>query len=102
MNAHGVAFCVLISTLKTKAPTVTKTSRGLKRLFGGPEVDGTVAMYFSRQVPNPGMLAKNETVPSQSTLSISSLQYGVTSKRSGAAATPVAKETLVKKTGVAA
>jgi len=37
-----------------------KTSRGLNVLFGGPDVDGAIAMYFSLQPENgPGSIANN-------------------------------------------
>jgi hypothetical protein len=62
-------------------------------LFGGPDVDGTTAMYFSRQEPNPGIVANNVAFALQSTLSMFSVQYSLTRKRSGEAATPVGKGT---------
>jgi hypothetical protein len=82
--------------LKTKAPSVAKTSRGVNGADPGgfPEFtdcDGAIVMYFSRQEPNPGIVANNETLPSQATVSMFSEQNSLTSKRSGAAATPVGK-----------
>ena len=53
-------------------------------------------MYFSRQEPNPGNVANTVAFPAQSIDKMSSLQNGVTSKRSGAAATPVGKKALGK------
>ena len=50
-------------------------------------------MYFSRQEPNPGIVANIVAFPLQSTLSTFSEQYSLTSKRSGEAATPVGKGT---------
>ena len=54
-------------------------------------------MYFSRQEPNPGKVANNETVPWQSIVSMSSVQNSLTSKRSGEAATPVGKGTWTER-----
>jgi hypothetical protein len=72
-------------------------------LFGGAEVNGATAMYFSRQEPNPGITANTEAFPLQSTLSMFSEQYSLTRKRSGEAATPVGNGTAaVKGTGVEA
>jgi hypothetical protein len=76
-------------TLKIKRPSVAKTSRGVNVLFGGPDVDGATAMYFSRQEPNPGNVANTVACPLQSIERTSSVQKGLTSKRSGEAATPV-------------
>jgi hypothetical protein len=60
-------------------------------------------MYFSRQEPNPGSIANSVAFPLQSILSMFSEQYSLTSKRSGAAATPVGKGTLeLKGIGLAA
>jgi hypothetical protein len=53
-------------------------------------------MYFSRQEPNPGNVAYTEAVPSQASEMACSVQNGVTSKRSGEAATPVGKKALGK------
>ena len=64
-----------------------------ERVVAAADVDGTRAMYFSRQEPNPGIVANNEAFPLQSTLSMFSEQNSLTSKRSGAAATPVGKGT---------
>jgi hypothetical protein len=57
------------------------------------DTDGAIAMYFSRQEPNPGNVANTEAFPLQSTVAMFSEQNSVTSKRSGAAATPVGKGT---------
>src|SRR5439155_16341520 len=86
--------------LKTIAPCVTKTSRGVNP--AAADCDGAIAMYFSRQEPNPGIVANNETVPSQATVSMLSVQYSLTNRSVREAATPVGKGTLVKKVGLAA
>src|SRR5205814_7147923 len=49
--------------LKTVAPSVTKTSRGVNP--AAADCDGAIVTYFSRQEPNPGIVANNETVSSQ-------------------------------------
>jgi hypothetical protein len=93
-SANGVTIPSWI--LKTLGPSVTKTSRGVNGVNPPPEFTDcaeAIVMYFSRQEPNPGNVANNEAVPLQSTLSMFSLQNSVTSKRSGAAATPVGKGT---------
>jgi hypothetical protein len=68
------------------------------------DTNGAIVMYFSRQEPgSPGIVANNETVPSQATLSILSVQNSLTSKRSGAAVTLVGKGiegTRVKEVGL--
>jgi hypothetical protein len=67
------------------------------------DCDGAIVMYFSRQEPNPGNIANSEAFPLQSSLSMFSEQYSLTSKRSGAAATPVGKGTpLLKGVGLEA
>ena len=43
----------------------------MNELFGGPDVDGATAMYFSRQEPNPGIVANSVAFALQSTLSMS-------------------------------
>src|SRR5438034_11723258 len=68
-------------TLKTNAPSVAKTSRGVNP--AAADCDGAIAMYFSRQEPNPGSVANTEAVPSQATALMFSLQNSLTSKRSG-------------------
>src|SRR6516225_8515523 len=74
---------------KIKAPSVTKTSRGVNP---APAAwFGATAMYFSRQEPNPGSVLVDTIAPLEAIVSTSSEQYGATSKRSGAAATPVGK-----------
>ena len=83
------------STLKTKAPSTAKTSRGVNP--AAADCDGAIAMYFSRQEPNPGNVANTVAFPLQSILSMFSEQYSLTSKRSGAAATPVGKGTPAAK-----
>src|SRR5439155_20650724 len=95
-SANGVTIPSWI--LKTLGPSVTKTSRGVNGADPGgfPEFTDcaeAIVMYFSRQEPNPGNVANNEAVPLQSSVAMFSLQYSLTSKRSGAAATPVGKGT---------
>src|SRR5436309_12927881 len=63
-------------TLKIEAPSVTKTSRGVNP--AAADCDGAIAMHLSRQEPNPGSVANNETVPSQSTVSMFSVQHSLT------------------------
>ena len=46
-----------LSILKTKAPSVVKTSRGVNP--AAADCDGAIVMYFSRQEPNPGSVANN-------------------------------------------
>src|SRR5947208_1382369 len=86
--------------LKTIDLGLTKTSRGVNP--AAADCDGAIAMYFSRHEPNPGIVANNETVPSQATVSMLSVQYSLTSRLVCEAATPVAKGTEVKKVGLAA
>src|SRR5207247_2841971 len=63
--ANSVTACVLASILKTVSPSVTKTSRGVNPAFA--DIDGAIAMYFSRHEPNPGSVANNVAFPLQST-----------------------------------
>ena len=58
--------------------------RGLRRSYSH--------VFFPAE-PNPGIVANNVAFPLQSILSMFSEQYSLTSKRSGAAATPVGKGT---------
>ena len=62
---------ILPSILKTKAPSVTKTSRGVNPAFA--DTDGAIVMYFSRQEPKPGNVANTVAFPLQSTLSMFSV-----------------------------
>jgi hypothetical protein len=87
-------------TLKIRLPCVTKTSRGVNPAFA--DWAGAIVMYFSLQVPPPGIVAKNVTFPKQSIFWIFWLQYRLAITSVVEAATPMGALAMAKGCGLAA
>src|SRR2546423_8892236 len=80
-----------------------KMSRGLHGDTASADCNGAIAMYFSEHgLTGPTIVANTETFPKQSTVSRFWLQYSLTSRSVGAAATPMGSGTVAKGLEVAA
>src|SRR5438552_18701004 len=81
-------------------PSVTKTSRGVNP--ASADCDGAIVMYFSRPpVTTTGIVAKSETFPRQSIVSIFCVSYSVANRSVVEAATPMGPETVATGVGLA-
>jgi hypothetical protein len=80
-------------------PDAIKMSRGVNPAV--TDWAGAIVMYFSPQGGIPGSVAKTETLPRQSILSMFWLQYSVAITSVLVAATPMGAGTMAKGCGLA-
>ena len=59
-------MCITVDLEDQSAFCDENVARG-EQGYSGPDVDGAIVRYFSRQEPNPGVCANNVTFPLQST-----------------------------------
>jgi hypothetical protein len=111
-RAYAVQFVIIANSvtlggfpeiLYTSQPCVTNMSRGVNGAGEAfADCNGAIATYFSRQsLFPPGMVAKTETFPRQSIVSIFCVSYSVANRSVVEAATPMGPGTVAKGLGLA-